>query len=79
MDVPEMKLSGWQNMLAEKVVFVGFEQDFTYRLYDYEENKVHTAREVHFNEDECNDFYQPADYLDLRSLQTWFESWLGRD
>lgn len=73
--VPEKKRSGWQRKLeprGKKVVFIGYDHDFTYRFYDPSTNDVTVSREVYFDESKFFEFDKNSssylaidDWLDL--------------
>lgn len=66
--IPEKKRSGWQRKLdprSKRMIFVGYEQNFTYRLYDPEADSVIVSREVYFDEHKKFDFEKQTSYLAL--------------
>lgn len=53
MKLQEKKRSGYQKKLeprSQEMLFVGYERDYTYRLYDPKTNKITITREVQFDE-----------------------------
>lgn len=51
--VQEKKRSGYQRKLdprAVSMIMVGYDKDFTYRLYNPDTGKVIISRDVHFDE-----------------------------
>ena len=53
MKLQEKKRSGYQRKLehrARETILVGYEMDFTYRLYDPKTNQVYVTREANFDE-----------------------------
>lgn len=68
---PEKKRSGYQKKLeprSQKFIFVGYEQDHTYRLYDPNSNQVYRSREVIFDEKRFNEMIDPLKYKNIDSF-----------
>lgn len=65
MKAQEKKRSGYQKKLeprSNKMIFVGYDRDYTYRLYDPESRKIFITREVIFDEGKMPELNGSADY-----------------
>lgn len=72
MKLQEKKRSGYQKKLearAKKMILVGYDKDFTYRVYDPEEDKIVKSREVVI--DETKTYVETNNDITYKNIDFW--------